>query len=180
MCRTITLVMVVTVMILTAGCGYMTGSLLPPELDSIHVENFINSIDIAQEISDRRSSYSYQPGLEINITRAVIDEFMFDGNLTVKKADEAVLTLEGALIDFRQVPLSYDGDDNVEEFRIELFVEMKLTNNLTKETMWKETNFMGETSYTVTGPHAKTETAALNNAVEDLAQRIVERTVEAW
>ncbi|MDP8258536.1 MAG: LptE family protein [Candidatus Aadella gelida] len=167
-------------MTLIGGCGYTTGTLLPPELDSIHVENLTNSVDITQEVSDRRSSYSYRPGLEIDITRAVIDEFIFDGNLTVKNADKSALTLKGALKDFRQYPLSYDGGDNVEEFRIELLVDIKLVNDLTGETMWKEKGFMGQSNYTISGPNSQTESAALNSAVKDIAQRIVERTVEAW
>ncbi|MBU1084011.1 MAG: hypothetical protein KKG84_02845 [Candidatus Omnitrophica bacterium] len=178
--RTISAAVIITMILFGAGCGYMTGSLLPPELDSIRVENFVNSINIAQEVSDRRSSYSYRPGLEINITRAVIDEFIIDGNLAVRRAENAALTLEGSLVEFRQFPLSYDGGDNVEEFRMELLVDLKLINNLTKETVWKETGFMGQTSYAVTGSNAKTESSALNAAVKDLAQRIVERTVEAW
>ncbi|MFH1837119.1 MAG: LPS assembly lipoprotein LptE [Candidatus Omnitrophota bacterium] len=178
--KIIKLIVAVSITFLMTGCGYKTGTLLPSELGSIHVKNFTNSIDVTREISDRRSGYSYRPGLETDITRTVISEFIFDGNLTVKPADKATLTLEGGLIDFRQYPLSYDDKDNVEEFRIELLVELKLINNLTKETMWKESSFMGEADYTVTGSNSKTEEEALKEAVKDLSERIVERTVEAW
>ena len=163
-----------------SGCGYTTGSLLPTELDSIHVENFSNAIDPTREMSDRRASYSYRPGLEGNITRAVIDEFIFDGTLKIDNAKQSDLLLRGEFHDFRQFPLSYDGGDNVEEFRVELQVDIELYNKLTGDTLWKENNFVGQTSYTVSGLNAKTENEGVNAAVKDLAQRIVERTVEAW
>ncbi len=166
--------------IASGGCGYTTASLLPAELDSIHVANFANKIDPAAEVSDRRSTYSYRPGLETDITKAVINEFIFDRSLDVKTADRAALLLKGALVDFRQFPLSYDSDENVEEFRIELQVDIELHDNRTGEVMWTESAFMGQSDYTVSGPHARTESGALKDAVKDLAERIVERTVEAW
>jgi len=175
------LFLVLSFFLITAGgCGYTSASLLPPELDSIHVDNFVNKIDPAGEVSDRRSGYSYRPGLENDITRAVIDGYIFDGNLGIRTADKAVLLLKGTLTDFRKFPLSYDNADNVEEFRIELSVDIELLNNSTGKLMWRENGFTGQSSYTVTGPNAKTEATALTEAVNDLAQRIVERTIEAW
>lgn len=166
--------------IATAGCGYTSRSLLPPEMNSIHVDNFSNAIDLSREISDRRENFSYRPGLETDITKEVINGFIFYRRLDVKSKNEAALLLKGALIDFRQSPLSYDDNDNVEEFRIELFVNVELYDNNTGELIWKERNFMGESNYTIAGPNAKTETQALRSAVKDLSQRIVERVVDAW
>ena len=113
----------------TGGCGYTSVSLLPSELNSIHVDNFTNKIDPARQVSDKRASYSYWPGLETDITNAVINQFVLDKNLDVKSESKAALLLKGSLTDFRQYPLSYSGE-NVEEFRVEVFVDMELYNNL--------------------------------------------------
>ncbi|MFH1797966.1 MAG: LPS assembly lipoprotein LptE [Candidatus Omnitrophota bacterium] len=164
----------------TSGCGYTTNSLLPPELSSIHVKNFANKIDPGKEISDKRASYSYRSGLEIDITKAVIDKFVFDKNLEIKSEDKSALVLKGELIDFRKYTLSYDSDDNVEEYRVEIIVNLEMYNNLTGKIMWTEKSFMGEDTYTLTGPNTKTESTAIQEAVEDLAQRIEERIIEAW
>lgn len=180
MMRSVTFTILSIFVLMVSGCGYTTASLLPPELDSIHVDNFVNKIDPSKEVSDRRSSYSYRPGLEIDITRAVIDRFIFDRRLEIKKEDAATLLLSGDLTDFRQSPLSYGSGDSVEEFRIELVVDVELYDALKGDLLWVENGFMGQTSYTVVGPNSKTETEALKDAVKDLAQRIVERTVEAW
>jgi hypothetical protein len=178
--RTLSFFVLSILLVAAAGCGYTTSSLLPPGLDSIHVENFVNKIDPAKEVSDKRSSYSYWPGLETDITRATIDGFIFDRHLDIEGEKKAKMLLEGELTSFRQYPLSYDKNDNVEEFRIEILVNIKLYDNLNGSPMWEERSFMGETTYTITGPNAKTESEAVRAAVKDLAQRIVERVVEAW
>lgn len=172
--------LILSVCIMASGCGYTTDSLLPPELDSIHVKNFINKIDLGKEVSDKRANYSYRSGLEIDITKAVIDKFVFDKNLEIKSADKSTLVLKGELIDFRKSTLSYDSDDNIEEYRIEIIVNLEMYNNLTGKIMWAEKSFMGESTYTLTGPNTKTESAAIQEAVNDLAQRIEERVIEAW
>lgn len=163
-----------------SGCGYTSGSLLPPEIKTIHVSNFENKVDTAQTVSDRRSTYSYRPNLESDIRREVINRFMFDGNLQITDVENADLVLEGALKDFEQTPLSYDDNDNVEELRIRIIVELTLYDNRTGEVMWTENSFMGREDYDLVGSRIVSEDFAAQKAVEDLSKRIVERTVEAW
>jgi outer membrane lipopolysaccharide assembly protein LptE/RlpB len=162
------------------GCGYTAKSLLPPELDSIYVSNFINKIDPSAEVSDKRMSYTYWPGLENQITRAVIDGFIFDRNLDVKSEAKAKLALKGELVDYKQFPLSYDRSDNVEEMRTQITVNLELYNSTTGEVMWKENGFTGWSSYYLAGPNASTEAEGVRGAVQDISRRIVERVVEAW
>ena len=178
--RTVIILLSLLVCAVLSSCGYNTTSMLAKEYDSVHVGNFANKIDPSKEISDKRSNYTYRPGLETDITRSVIDRFIFDRNIAIKSEPEAALLLKGALIDLREYPLSYDKSDNIEEFRIELYVSIELYDNRTDKLIWKEPSFMGQSTYTVSGPNAKTESQALNDAVKDLAQRVVERTVEAW
>ena len=173
-------IFVLLLVAVSAGCGYTTSSLLPPELDSIHVENFENKIDPAQEVSNKRASYTYWPGLETDITRAVIDGFIFDRHLDVERKSKAALILKGELTSFRQYPLSYDKNDNVVEFRIEITVNLQLYDNLNGKEMWEEISFMGEGTYSISGSNATSESEGVKRAVKDLAQRIVERVVEAW
>ena len=178
--RLITFIFLPFFLLTIAGCGYTAKSLLPVELDSIHVDNFENKIDLSQEVSSRRPTYSYWPGLETDITKAVINEFITYSTLDIKSAKSASLLLKGELTDFRLFPLSYDDDENIEEYRVEILVNLELYDNLTGELMWKETAFMGQSDYKVIGPHTETESAAVRAAVQNLAPRIVERTVEAW
>ncbi|MEA3488909.1 MAG: LPS assembly lipoprotein LptE [Candidatus Omnitrophota bacterium] len=178
--RTIKFTVLTFFLLVSAGCGYTSSSLLPPELDSVHVVNFENKIDPAREVSSRRPTYAYWPGLEIDVTRATIDRFIFDRHLDIKSRKKAALLLKGQLVDFRQLPLSYDKGDSVTELRVEIFVDLELYNNLTGELMWREGRFMGWSSYDIAGPNAEPESGGVRSAVKDLSQRIVERVVEAW
>jgi len=162
------------------GCGYTTGSLLPPEMDSIRVNNFENKIDPAKEVSDRRMNFFYRPGVETDVTRAVIDAFIFDRHLNIETEKNATLLMKGALVDLKQYPLSYDKGGGIEEYRIEVRVNIELYDNKTGKLLWRENNFMGQSSFNISGPNKQTESVAIKEAVKDLARRIVERTVESW
>ena len=178
--RSVIFIFLAFFLITAGGCGYTTDSLLPPELSSIHVNNFVNKINVSGEVSNKRQVYSYWPGLEIDITKTVIDEFVFDRRLDVESTKKATMLLKGTLVDFRLYPLSFSEERDIEEFRVEVYVDLELYNNLTGEIMWKESRFMGQYDYRVTGPNAETQSNAVKKAVKDLAERIEERVVEAW
>lgn len=163
-----------------SGCGYTTASLLPPEFKTIYVDNFKNNISVTAEQSELRMYRGYRPGMETDITKAVIDKFLFDGNLKIAPEEKANLILKSELIDYKRDSLRYDANDNVEEYRIKLIVNMQLEDNLNGKVLWSEKGFAGETTYRISGSGSKSEAAAINDAIDDLARRIVERTIEAW
>ena len=167
-------------LLFVTGCGYTTGSLLPPRLKTIHVENFINKIDVSKESSDRYAYEIYRSGLESDITSAVIEQFIFDGNLSIMDMESANLILTGSLINYAKEALRYDKFDNVEEYRMRVTVNMELKDTSTGEILWKEHGFSGESTYRTGGTLAKSEDDAVKDTVQDLAERIVEKTTEGW
>ena len=167
-------------LLFVSGCGYTTHSLLAPEFKSIYVDNFVNGINVTAEQSNLRMYRGYKPGLEVDVTNAVKNRFVFDGNLKLHPEESANLILKGTLADFKRDALQYDANDNVEEYRIKLIVNIQLYNAGTGKIIWKENGFAGETTYRTTGPLAKSENAAMQDALNDLSRRVVERTVEAW
>lgn len=166
--------------IFISGCGYTTHSLLAPGYRSIYVEDFINKINITQEQTDERMYRGYRPGMEIDITKAVIDRYILDGNLKIAGREDANLILRGELLDFRKEALLYDANNNVEEYRLRLVVNIELLDSKTNKILWRETDFSGETAFRTGGSLAKSEATAIKEANADLARRIVERTVEGW
>ena len=172
--------LVIMLAIFTSGCGYTTGSLLPAHLKTISIENFTNKIPLTDEISDRHRYKTYRPLLEVDVTRAIIDRFIFDGHLKVVQKKDANLILEGALIDFRREPTKYGYGDTIDQYRIAIFVEMKLIDAASGEVMWSENSFAGSDYYFTTGAQSKSEDAAVTDALNDLARRVVERTIEVW
>ena len=164
------------------GCGYTTRSMISNEFRTIYVVPFMNKIDITQE-TDVASKYRiYRPMLESDITKYVTNKFLSDGNLKPVKEESADLILKGEVIEFRKDPLRYNDSDEVTEYRINLVVNINLWNRKEDKLAWEEKQFTGDTTYfaLTTNPQYKSEASAISDALDDLARRIVERTVEQW
>ncbi len=162
------------------GCGYSTRSAIKSSIRTIYVEPFKNNIDYTSEFSEARNVRTYFPLLESKITQVVVDRFLFDGNVKVVKKEAADVVLKGALIDYTRDALRYDDNNNVQEYRVNLAVSMSLRNEKEDKLIWDEPRFVGEAAYFTSGSQAKSESSAINDALIDLARRIVERTVEQW
>jgi hypothetical protein len=160
--------------LLVAGCGYTTGSLLPSKFRTIYVENFKNSV------SSQERDINYIPLLEVKARDAIVNRFLFEGHLRIGKPDTADLILRGALKGMQRQELRVTDNQDVQEFRINVFVDLELWDPVEQVTVWSEPNFSGEATYFVSGPGAKTESAAIEDALSDLAKRAVERTLEDW
>ena len=136
-------------------------------------ENKINNID-------ETANSNYIPLLETNVRTVIIDRFLFDGNLHIADPDKADLVLSGSLIGFQQDELRQDTNQNVQEYRARVIVSLTLTEKESGKVLWKEPSFAGETTYFVSGAQAETQSAAIDAALTDLANRIVERTIDNW
>jgi hypothetical protein len=149
---------------------------------TIYVVPFVNKIDITKETDAAHKYKIYKPMLETEITNAVINKFLFDGNLRPAQKESADLILKGELVEFRRDPLRYTDSDEVEEYRLNLVVNISLWNNKENKLIWEETGFTGDTTYfaLTTNPQYKSDDRAINDAISDLARRIVERAVEQW
>jgi len=163
-----------------SGCGYTTRSMISDEYKTIRVEQFINKIDITTDSLAASKYRIYRPMLESSLTKAVIDRYLFDGTLKPVTAENADLILKAELVEFERAPLKYTSDDEVQEYRINLTVNISLRDANTDKLIWEEKGFTGDTTYYTTGPLAKSEDEAVDLAIRDLSRRIVERSVEYW
>lgn len=162
------------------GCGYTASSSLPGRFKTIYIKPFVNKIDLTKETQEYRTLKTYHPLLETDITQAVIERFIFDGRLKVVPEEEADLILTGELIEYRRDSLRYTDSEDIQEYRINLIVNLALWDKQKEKFLWKEPAFFGDTTYFKSGALAKSESQAIEDAIEDLAQRIVEKTVEVW
>lgn len=162
------------------GCGYTTRSMIKGEFKTIYITPFANKINITDETSVANKYKIYRPHLETELTQAVINKFVFDGNLKVSEKDSADLILKTELVELRKDPLRYTENNEVEEYRINIVVNVSLWDRLKDKMVWQELGFTGDITYFITGQQAISEEAAVTAGVKDLARRIVERTVEQW
>lgn len=172
----------ITMAVLAAGalalssCGYSTRSALPSRLRTVFIEDFKNSIDYTSQT--RRNLYF--PLLEVKIKKAIINRFLFDGNLRIADAGSADLVLEGELVNYERAVLRYTDNDDPQEYRVYITANLKMVDRDQNEVLWEEPGFVGEATYFVQGAQAKSENAAIEDATVDFARRVVERTIENW
>ncbi len=167
--------------VMAAGCGYSTKSLLPPTYRLIYIAPFVNKLSITQEPSEIQRFTSSLPKLETDVTSEVIKRFIFDGRLHVTpNRDQADLVLTGEIVDFHRQALRLNDTGNIEEYRLNLVANLTLRNTKTGELLWEENGFVGDTTYFLTGSSATSESTAVTALLTDFARRVVERTIENW
>ena len=163
------------------GCGYTTTRILPAYYRTVYVEPFQNKIPITKDVSERVGFVTNYPELEEKVTREVINRFLFDGNLRISnKLENADLMLTGSLTDFYRQALRRQEDNRaVEEYRLNLSASVTLRDRYGK-LLLQDSALIGDTTYLLTGPNAKTETAAVDELVTDFSRRVVEWVIEYW
>lgn len=163
-----------------AGCGYTTRPGLAPHLKTVYVKPFVNKIDVTQLTTSDGRFPIYRHRMEVDLTNAVISRYQFTGLLRPATAERADCRLDGELVEFRRDALRYTASQQVEEWRLNVVVNLRFVDQTTQTVLWEESRFTGDTTYFALGANAESESAALDRAITDLARRIVERSVEDW
>lgn len=161
------------------GCGYSHKSLLPSDVKSVHVAPIKNTIDLSGEIGDKHRFRVTRPGIEVDMTNAIINRFIFDGTLKVAAPDSADAVLEVKIMDYRRDALRYTDGDDVQEYRLSVVLQAVLYRTRDRKVLWRE-GVTGDTSFFLSGSLAVSEDEAVTKAVEDAARRVVEKTIELW
>ncbi len=160
-----------------SSCGYSTGNLLPSNYRAISVEQFKNKVGYLNE--ERRGLYI--PLLENKAHDAVVTRFQIDGHLKIAPSERADLILRGDLTGFEREELRLSDNLDVQEYRLRITLSLTLIDpSNPNEPLWVEPSFSGEATFHTVGPQAKSESAALEDALTDLSRRVVERTLENW
>ena len=163
-------------MVVLSGCGYTTGSLLPSNLRTIHVDPFGNKVEFVNE----NVRGLYVPLLETKTHDAIVNRFEIDGHLKIAPSDRANLVMKGELTGFDRDDIRLIDSQNVQQYRLRITVSLVLIDPADGKELWRENGFSGEATYYTTGPQARSEDAALQDALADLSRRVVERTLENW
>lgn len=157
------------IIFLTLGCGaYRLGTTLPDNLQTVYVPTFENT--------------TYQPGIAVDITNAVITRFRQDGNLQPVSKDEADTILYGEITGWERRVMGYTGDDDneVEEYRLYVTVIIDFQSRSTGKLLTARQKIRGYADFFTTGDLAEDEKEAEPEAYKDLARRIVDYVVSIW
>ena len=156
----------ILIAIFLSSCAYTAKTILPAHIKRIAIFTFKNK--------------TFHYGLEDILTEAVIKEFIIDGRLQVGRREIADALLKGEITRYNLEPLSYDEENVVEEYKIQLLANITLKDLTTNEILWEEKDLEGEDTYSVRLEPVETEQEGLEKAIEELARKIVSRTIEGW
>lgn len=149
-----------------SGCGYRLGSLLPASMKTVAVPNFKN--------------YTNEPGIEIQVTNGVIERFQVDGTLEVAPEEEADTLLIGEIIDYKREGLRLSTEnDTTTEFRVTIAVRLTFKDLKTGKVLWVADRVEGEAAFPPGNSGPEAERAAIPRVVEDLAEDVVSKVVDA-
>lgn len=162
-----------------SGCGYTTKTLLPENIRTVHVAPVKNTIDLSAEVSDTTPFRVYRPGIEVELTNALINRFIFDGTLKVVLPERADAVVEVSLVDYRRDPLRYSDGDDVQEYRLSIVMDARMIQKSDGVALWSK-RITGDTTFFIVGSRAITEDQAAQRVVEDAARRVIEATIEYW
>lgn len=154
-------------MMVWTGCGgYSFNSRTAKDIKSIYVPFFENRTP--------------EPGLEINVTERIINYLVTDNTLKVVSETEADAILDGVIVNFDNAPFSFNNDLNAEEYHVVVTVQAKLFNRRTSEIIW-ENSMRGDGSYFLEGGEdGFTYEDALEEALREITERILNLTVQDW
>ena len=119
--------LVVLLAMLASSCGYHlsgTGGLVPEGTRLIAIPVFINGTN--------------EPYVDVEVTRAVVQEFLTDGRLKVVSPEEAELVLHGKVTRYEVQPLSYTAASHIQQYKVGLTVDASLEDVRTKKVLWHE------------------------------------------
>lgn len=144
----------------------------------IFIAPTLNKINITGE-SQRYSTYTSYPRLiENRFTNELINKFNIDGHLKVVSVEDGALKLTSEVTQYTREALRYTGTEDVNEQRLRLYVLIKLVDSDGKEIKKKE--IVGESSFFLSGPNAKSESQAQELLIADTARRTIEAVIEEW
>ena len=159
-------VAVTCVALLSVACGYGTNTRTAKDIKTIYVPFFEN-----------RTS---EPQLEITFTDGIIQSLVNDNTLKVVSENAADATLDGEIVSFKAQPFSFNESLDADEYHLVITVSCTLFNRRTNEPIWQHQTFVGTGSYFLEGDSGRTRADAMDQAIQEIRDRILNLTVQDW
>lgn len=149
-----------------AGCAYgLRAGKLRPGIESVAVPYFEN-----------RSS---EPGIEVELTEAILDGLIQDRTLRVTEENRADVLVIGVVRRYNFQEAFFGADRQAEEYRIDIEVEVEMVRRDDDETVAGPKVLRGSGSYYIDeGPAG--EQAAREEAADAIVEGILNLVVEDW
>ncbi|GFO68443.1 hypothetical protein GMLC_20220 [Geomonas limicola] len=159
----LTLPLLVGILLLAAlmgGCGYRA---------VLHDEPLFANQGVDVVVFANRS---YQAGVEGVLARSLVDELALRTGGRVVTGPSATLELTGTVLSYGSSAVSYNAQDQIREYRLDISVEAVLRDRVTQKVVWK-----GELVESQTYP-VNLNLALQRNSEEAAAAKVCRRLAE--
>ncbi|MFH1612944.1 MAG: LptE family protein [bacterium] len=156
---------------LSINCGYVFHSVLPSHIKTICINTFQNK--------------TTQYNLDNLLTESVIKNFTYNPQLKIAEEKKADGVLEGEIISYLKEEISFT-ENQVKEYRITILANVKFRDLVKDKIFWEEKNIEGKAIYsslqkdTTYFQMISTEEEAIKESINQLSQKIVNRTISGW
>lgn len=143
---------------------------------SVYTFNPRGKSDLSSIAVERFDNKTAEYGLADRLTDEVIDAFISDGTFKIVPVDGAEAVLVGSLTRYLRRPHTYDQNDEVQEYKVEMDFNVSLKNPEDDSDIWTERmNQYG--TYSV---ETETEEDAQRKVIALLVETIINRTTKSW
>lgn len=154
------------------GCGYRlrgTGSSLPPAIKTISVPMFKNQTTRFE--------------LDVKLTRAVINEFVARGKVSLSSDPAAAdAVLEGEILSFAATPIGFSGGNQADTYNITVMAKVALRARGQATPLFSNPSFIYQQEYDVPqgSSFESVQTEALDKIAEKFARSLVVSILEGF
>ncbi|MEK7288003.1 MAG: LptE family protein [Elusimicrobiota bacterium] len=140
---------------------------LPSNIKRIAMKPFVNK--------------TQQFALEDKLTLSVNNRFLTDGTYKITSIEESDGILEGEIMRYIHIPVSYDSNFVATQYKMDVIVRIQFVDKASNQVLWDEPNLVGTVTYPVaTAPGGMTEEQARELAWDRLSKDILKRTIQGF
>jgi len=126
---------------------------------------------------------TFEPLIERELTSALKDEIALDGRWVLTDAKDADIAVAGRVVSYELQPLSYDIKERIQEYRVNIKTEVKVTEVRTGKVIWKENGIETFSEYRVTRDITKSKIGkgeAIKKASKDFADEFIIKVLDSF
>lgn len=147
------------------GC-YTARNSVPSHIKSIAIPVFANK--------------SLQSAVEDELTQKVIERFQSNNQLRLAEPGEADAELDGTITTYTNRVYRFNNQERADEYIVTITLDVGVMDRAKNRELWSQEGIRASATYLISGAQARTEADARKEAVAQLADILLSRTVEGW
>ena len=126
-----------------------------------------------------------EPEIELEITDKIIEGIIKDNTLEVVADSEADAILEGSVIDYQNVPFTFNkvpdaSDIQAEQYRLLVGLRISLFNPAENTYIWENKNIRAQADYYLETTSDQDYDHALKEVYREIVESILSTTIQEW